>query len=103
MAICGVAYHIITGWNLDESFRQSDLGETGRESPDISVFDYCQVFHDSMLITFQFSSGIFSLGKSPLRSIQLVKTANGPFFISQYQYTSIFVLSQGWKRPLNGL
>lgn len=63
----------------------TDLEERRRESPDLSIFNYCQLFPDSMLITFQFSSGILSLGQSPLRSIQLVKTANGPFFISQFQ------------------
>lgn len=81
----------------------TDLGERGRESPDLSIFDYCQLFPDSMLITFQFSSGIFLLGQSPLRSVELVRTANGPFFISQFQYKSIFGLSQGCKRPLKGL
>lgn len=48
----------------------TDLGERQRESPDLSTFDYCQLSPDLMLITFQFHSGICSLGQSPLRSIQ---------------------------------
>lgn len=42
-----------------------DLGERARDSPDLSIFDYYQLFPVSMLTIFQFSSGIFSLGQSP--------------------------------------
>lgn len=71
-----------------------------KESPDLSIFDYCQLIPDLMLITFQFSWGIFSFGQFPPGSIQLAKTANGPFFISQFQCNAVFGLSQGCKRPL---
>lgn len=86
---------IITGRNLDEAFNSR---RPWRKREKQSTFIYLwllPLFTDLILITFQFSSGIFSLGQSPFGSIQLVKTANGQYFISQFQYNSTFGLGLG--------
>lgn len=67
------------------------------ESPDLSIFDYSQLHPDLMLITFQFSWGTFSFAQSHIRSIQLVKTANGTFIIPQVQCNSLFGLAHKFK------
>lgn len=96
MAIWGATCQIITGQSSDGGLRQSlTLEGEGERDQIYQPLIIANFFPDSMLITFQFSSGIFSLGQSLLGSIQLVKTANGPFFISQVQCDSVFGLSQG--------